>query len=295
MVFANGLGMFKPWSDATLLYLAATLFMLFLLVTTIVPDSPKWLLSQNRRAEADHCSKLLHGVTLSHDDLAIQNPQTKAQISIWKVIFPCAGVLTSHATFLGITLTLMSLQQLTGINALIFFTESICADSGASNPALCAFSITLAQFVFSLVACFVTDHLPKKLVLEITGCIMALALFCFAVSLANEAKGYTSLYCILVFFFGFSFGWGPLPLVVAMELFPAQLRGAASASGLAVNWGLSYLTTQTFLPMTGSLGSSNVFAIYGLLCLVSSSYVAIFLPEPQGSTLPKSRLEAVIA
>lgn len=89
--------------------------------------------------------------------------------------------------------------------------------------------------------------------------------------------------------FGYSFGWGPLPVLISMELFPVSSRGNAVSAAIAVNWIFAFIITELF-EITGNLiNPAIVFVIFSICCLISMVYVHKYLPETSdesnGSTL----------
>lgn len=87
---------------------------------------------------------------------------------------------------------------------------------------------------------------------------------------------------ILVFLLGYQCGWGPLAMLVVLELFPAGHRGAACAAAVAINWGVTFLVTQAFQPLVNLLdgqGELVVFLAHSVITFLASAYFHRRLPE----------------
>lgn len=86
----------------------------------------------------------------------------------------------------------------------------------------------------------------------------------------------------MVFLLAYQCGWGPLAMLVMLELFPASQRGAAGGATVAVNWGVTFLVTQTFQPLVNTLGENGelvVFIGHAALTLFATVYMHRHLPE----------------
>jgi SP family facilitated glucose transporter-like MFS transporter 8 len=79
-------------------------------------------------------------------------------------------------------------------------------------------------------------------------------------------RKYSSM-SLIVYIIGFSLGWGPIPLLVMSELFPAKARGAASGLATLVNWFCAFLVTKEFSLMQDWFGEAATFWIFGALIL----------------------------
>lgn len=87
---------------------------------------------------------------------------------------------------------------------------------------------------------------------------------------------------LIIFLFAYQCGWGPLAMLVTLELFPSPHRGVAGAAAIAVNWGVTFLVTQSFQPLVRlfhSNGELIVFIVHAVLTLLASIYFYQNLPE----------------
>ncbi|VDN12271.1 unnamed protein product [Dibothriocephalus latus] len=103
------------------------------------------------------------------------------QLSLVSLLLPCKAVLPQLRPRLRMAINLMIFQQLTGVNVITFYTEPLCQKFvPISQSARCAFSLGLAQLVFSLIACMFIDRFPRRVLLLSTGLIMSSSLILFA-------------------------------------------------------------------------------------------------------------------
>ncbi|CAH8512901.1 unnamed protein product [Schistosoma turkestanicum] len=192
---------------------------------------------------------------------------------------------SSQQSRLRIALVLMIFQQLTGINAVLFFAESICLISNVSSPPLCAFFIGLFQMIFTILASFIINLIRRKTLLKFSAFIMAIALLAYGITISTYSfNSIITEFWILLFIFGYSIGWGPLPVLVSMELFPVDSRGNAISAAIAVNWISAFIITEIFKIMSGLIDPAVLFITFSMCCFISIGYVQKYLPETSSQT-----------
>jgi MFS family permease len=115
---------------------------------------------------------------------------------------------------------LMFFQQLSGINAVIFYTSTIFADANIElNPEIATIIIGVVQVIATLIATLTLDKLGRRLLLLVSDSLMALCTLILgiysAVRISNkesvEGLGWLSLFSLSVFIIAFSLGFGPVP------------------------------------------------------------------------------------
>lgn len=111
------------------------------------------------------------------------NSNISAKSRIIHLLLPCITIPPELSSNLRIVLILMVAQQTTGINVITFYTEPLCQRMvHVSHSAQCAFTLGIAQLLFSLIASlFVIDRLPRRLLIVTTGAIMSSSMFLFAI------------------------------------------------------------------------------------------------------------------
>ena len=114
------------------------------------------------------------------DDLGADLPNKSRFI---RLCLPCATIPPELRDNLFIALFLMVAQQTTGINVITFYTEPLCQRMVHVNySAQCAFSLGLAQLLFSLVASlYIIDRLPRRCLVVVTGAVMSISMLFFAI------------------------------------------------------------------------------------------------------------------
>lgn len=141
-----------------------------------------------------------------------------------------------------ISFGLMFFQQVSGINAVIFYTMTIfkAANTGI-KPELATIIIGALQVVATAFATLTLDRLGRRLLLLISNILMAICTFSLSVHFFIEESGSSSggwlpISSLCIFIIAFSLGFGPVPWLMMGELFSSDVRGLAVSLTGTLNW-----------------------------------------------------------
>lgn len=264
-----------------------------------LPDSSVWYMKVGQR---DKAAKTLRQVR-PDDSVETDLKDIEASLGTTQVSWGEVFAKTWRAPLvLGIGLAV--LQQLTGINGVIYYGDKIFAAAGFHTPqaqtAATTWSIGAVNVLFTFVAVAYVDRLGRRPLL-LAGLVgMGLSLltigFCFrnlAHVTINSASGSNSpsdagvimLVAMVTFIASFAFSLGPVVWTVINEIFPSTVRGRAVAVATAANWGAAWLVAQFFLSLTDWLGEAGTFWLFAGMCVVAFLFVWFRLPETKGKTL----------
>jgi len=258
----------------------------FLLALLGVPESPRWLVKDGRSSQALSVLARIQGaVEAAMPELReIEQAVAEETGSVWELLGP------RLRRPLFIALGLAILQQVTGVNTILFygsliFTEQVRGHT-ASSALLANVIIGAINFLFTLVALAVIDRLGRRAVLMLAASGMALSLVllggCFR---WQPEAGRWILALVLLYVACFAVGMGPGVWVVISELFPTRIRGRAMAIATVALWSASTLLTMTFLSLVSALSASGAFWLYGAICGFTVWFVHRWVPETKGRTL----------
>eukprot|EP01135_Chromosphaera_perkinsii_P003267 Nk52_evm42s239 gene=Nk52_evmTU42s239 len=271
---------------------------------TIVMESPAWLLMQNRTEEAKNILKGLRqsDKVASSDcidaeietDLENLRPSSHGTEVTVKSLFSTWSI--RRPLFIG--LTLMFAQQLTGINAVIFYSTDIFedADTGLSASTTSVL-VGVVNFLATVVALPLVEKLGRRSLLLFSCSTSALFLYILTIALniadgvgddtttASVMNGF-AVASILCFVGCFAVGMGPIPFVLLAEIFPVAFVATAASLALAVNLGLMFILSIAFLPLANSIGGARwVFLPFAILSTFFSCIIFKWVPETKGATL----------
>lgn len=262
---------------------------LFLLSTFIVPYSPRWLVTKGRDKEA---AKVL-GVLRDSREKArselkrIQKQVNKDQTGGFELLKTSKPFRRSF--MLG--LSLQALQQLSGINVLLYFAPKVLerAHFGSSAAIWATTALGAANLASTIVALFLIDRWGRRPLL-VTSCVIAsisLVVFGFVLKMHIEGMWGAALVIgtLVVFVLAFALGEGPLPWTLCSEIQPLKGRSLAIGCSTFVNWITNWLISSVFLSCMAVLGDSVTFWILAGFNLVFLGVALVFVPETKGVSL----------
>ena len=261
---------------------AALPSLLFFGALFFVPESPRWLVKEGRLDEAAHILARLG-----------EPPSQLREIA--RAVAEESGSLRQLLAKglrrpLAIGVTLAILQQVTGINTVLYYGSIIFTEqAGAASTSAALWANVLVgamNLVFTVVALFTIDRLGRKVLLISAAAGMGLSLTALGfVFRAGSVTPSSVLALILCYVACFSFGMGPGVWVVISELFPTRIRGRAMSLATVALWLACLLITLTFLSLVKAFTAAGAFWIYALMCACTVWFVWKFTPETKGKNL----------
>jgi len=190
-------------------------------------------------------------------------------------------------------ITLGFLIQITGINAIIYYSPRIFEAMGfTGNFALLALPalVQVAGLAAVCTSLLLVDRLGRRPIL-LSGIAMMIAadvvlLVVFAQGLGSAIFGFAG---VLLFIIGYTLGFGSLGWVYASESFPSRLRSIGSSMMLTSNLVANAIVAAVFLTLLHSLGGARTFAVLALLAAVAFGFVYRYAPETKGRQLEEIR------
>jgi SP family galactose:H+ symporter-like MFS transporter len=194
------------------------------------------------------------------------------------------------ALFVGVALAV--LQQVTGINTVIYYGPQIFQMAGVSSASASILAQALVGTVnvlMTLVAIFLVDRIGRKplLYLGLAGMFVALAALAIAFSQPHlsGSLGTIALVSMMVYVGCFAFSLGPIVWLLISEIFALPTRGLGMSLSTLANWVGNFLVSQFFLTMIDKLGRPATFWVYAVLCVVTILFVRSMVPETKRELL----------
>ena len=268
-----------------MLGLAVVPSLILLIGVAFMPESPRWLLEHRSEKAARDVMKLTFKDSEIDKEIADMKEINSISESTWNVL---KSPWLRPTLIIGCIFAL--LQQIIGINAIIYYAPSIFSKAGLGDATsiLGTVGIGTVNVIITIVAIMIIDKIDRKRLLVIGNIGMVASLLIMAVliwTIGIQSSAWIIVACLTLFIIFFGFTWGPVLWVMLPELFPMRARGAATgAAALVLSIG-SLLVAQFFPILTEVLPVEQVFLIFAVIGICALIFVIKYLPETRGRSL----------
>ena len=272
-----------------MLGLAAVPAVALFLGVLFLPDTPRWYISRGRQDEAAAVLRR----TLPADDVPdelqriehARNLEADAQRGAWQELqLPWVRRLL----LVGIGLAIV--QQITGVNAVIYFAPKILSTTGLGTNA--AITATIAVGAVSVVATAIgmslIDWVGRRpmLLWGLSGMTVSLALLGAAFHLPHSTAVSYLVLALMVLYMGFmqaTLNTGVWLLLA--EMFPLKVRGLAMGAAVFVMWLVNFGVALCFPMLLDAVGAAITFWLFSAMCVLSFIFCKRYAPETKGLAL----------
>lgn len=262
---------------------------LFLIFIFLIPESPRWLIQENKIDKAIQILEKLNSKEEANTiRIEIQESIDKATKNQWNYF---KNPMLKKALYVGIGLSI--LQQLTGINAILYYAPEIFKNLGSSTDVSLLETSTLGvvNLIATLLAIRLVDKMGRKPLLYIGSIGMALSLMVVGIAIHFNASGNWVLPFLLLFMASFSISWGPIVWVLLSEIFPSKIRSLALAISVFIQWVANFAVTQFFPSLVENqwlklhYNGAFPFYLFSIICFISVIFVRKLVPETKNISL----------
>ena len=258
--------------------------LIFTLLCLTIPESPRWLIGRrDNRAEAIEIFRRIQPeLTAEQLDARVAEIATIAQAPVsregfwtWRLRKPIA-----------LAFLVAFFNQLSGINAILYFAPRIFEMTGLASEAalLQSIGIGVTNLIFTYVGLRMIDKLGRRTLLYIGS-------FGYLVSLGTSSwaffTGHFGIvpYCIFAFIAAHAVGQGAVIWVLISEIFPNQQRAAGQTLGSFTHWFFAAALTMASPAMVGAFEPGVVFLFFCFMMFLQLLCVRFMVPETKGRPL----------
>lgn len=257
--------------------------LIFLAGLFFVPESPRWLMMKGEEAKAHSILTKINGKTYADHEIDIIRKSSGAPAdSGYKLVF---SKLYRKPLLIGVGLAI--LQQVTGINAIMYYAPTIFEKTGLNVDSAIYQTILvgLINLIFTILAMFIVDRVGRKPLLVTGSLLMALSMLLVSASFYFQLHSVITLIAILLFIAAFASSLGVVMWVVISEMFPAAIRTRAMSLSIVSLWVACFFVALIFPFLIDVVGVANTFLIFTFFCFINVFFNIFFIKETKGVLL----------
>ena len=283
-----------------------------MLTFVLMPDTPHFHLSKRNRQEAVKSLKYLRGKesetvddeleeiraslvnSLDHKSNIFDVFRGKANLMGKNDLIVKLHILfiEQHLSAMTILLGLTSFQNFSGIDAVLFYSETILNKAGSSlDPSVATILNGVVMLIASVVSSIFVDRSGRKGLLLVSAAGMAISLSTMGLYFYLDTRDMTSelgwlpIASLITFITFYCVGFGPLPFTLLGEIFAPEIKSMAISIAVSACWISDFAVTKLFLPLESVVGNYGSFWIFAGFCVMAFIFTYMVVFETKGLTL----------
>ncbi|KAL7560646.1 hypothetical protein ACA910_001330 [Epithemia clementina (nom. ined.)] len=291
-LFLGGLDDGAEWRVMFLLGCIMPVVMI-ILVFTVMPESPRWLVSKGQDDEAREILTKIYpsgydiGPVLQDIQEAIDRDAAAEKAVGWGVVFrPTPAFKRMLLVGVGTAIA----QQAVGIDAIQYYLLDIIEESGIEsdkNQTLVLVLLGVIKLVFIVIGgkCFDRRGRRSLFFVSLIGMTAALLLVGIAKLINSGLSTGAQVTGLALYLAFFSTGMGPGAWLIPSEVFSVSIRAKAMSIATTLNRATATLMASTFLSTAHAIGFGAFFCLLGIICIIVLAFLYFYLPETKGRSL----------
>ena len=255
---------------------------IYVLLIISIPKSPRWLLSKFKNEEARKVLQIM-GQEADYENMKKEieidnNNATLADDNIF---------LKKYRTPLVLAFLMAFFNQLSGINAFLYYSSRIFQEAGLgeSTALLSSIGIGVVNLIFTLLGVFLIDKLGRKILMYIGSLGYIVSLSLVAMAFFFQWEGITVPVFLFVFIAAHAIGQGAVIWVFISEIFPNHLRASGQSFGSTTHWVLAAIIPSLIPYLFSTVGPGVVFMFFVVMMVFQLLFVRFMMPETKGISL----------
>ena len=255
---------------------------IYVLLIISIPKSPRWLLSKFKNEEARKVLQIM-GQEADYENMKkeIEIDNNNASLAN-DTIF-----LKKYRTPLVLAFLMAFFNQLSGINAFLYYSSRIFQEAGLgeSTALLSSIGIGVVNLIFTLLGVFLIDKLGRKILMYIGSLGYIVSLSLVAMAFFFQWGGIAVPVFLFLFIAAHAIGQGAVIWVFISEIFPNHLRASGQSFGSTTHWVLAAIIPSLIPFLFSTVGPGVVFLFFAVMMVFQLLFVAFMMPETKGISL----------
>lgn len=260
-----------------------------------IPESPRWLITQGREAEA---KTILNKLGFANADAEITSVKAGVQHedsgSKTESFFSA-----KHKTVLWLAFFVAFFNQMSGINFILYYAPRILESAGlaTSDSLMSSIIIGATNLVFTFAGLYLIDRVGRKTLLLIGSIGYIISLSAVAWCFYSHASDWLFTLFLAMFIASHAIGQGAVIWVFISEIFPNKIRALGQSFGAGTHWvfaALITLFTPTFIDSEKGIFKDEpyyIFIFFAFMMVLQLIWVVTKVPETKGKSLEQIQSE----
>ncbi|MGM0931365.1 MAG: sugar porter family MFS transporter [Actinomycetota bacterium] len=262
----------------------------FLLLLFTVPETPRWLISAGQDQRG---SEIARRLTSSQAEFDLEISELRASLAAAENAPNVPFFTAQHRRVILMAVAIAAFNQLSGINAILYYAPEVLVRAGASTDAafLMAVAVGVMNLIATMAALAVIDRFGRRRLMLVgsIGYLVSLGFLAGVMFYYEPVFTPTSsvlvLVGLLVFIAAHAFGQGAVIWVFISEIFPNRIRGRGQSLGSLTHWVFAAITSWAFPPVIVLLGGGWAFSLFFICMIGQLIWVLRVMPETKGVPL----------
>jgi sugar porter (SP) family MFS transporter len=260
--------------------------LLFLLLLFSIPRSSRWLATQDRMAEALVVLELMGSPDARAELAEIRESIETERTTRSEPLFRRVGGKLKYGTPIFLAVAIGMFNQLSGINAILYYLNDIFAAAGYSRMSgnLQAVAVGAMNLLATLFAMTLIDRVGRKRLLLVGSVGTAACLGGVSAVFFTHRHVETLVWLLVTYIAFFAVSQGAVIWVYISEIFPTRVRGKGQSLGCSAHWVMNALLSGLF-PIFAQRSGAYPFVFFGAMMIVQFFVVLFFFPETKQASL----------